>query len=408
MEVIDGVGEVDLKENGGRRRFKTVEDLRAFATEVQSAWSWMRQAVEPSGHQSHLPNRTDELVSNVETWINQGRSAADIARELPAFFQPTGNTIIHPEGALGSEILAIRDLVSPPAATFAYSFNRGWTQFGQASSPDLVKGALAMVTPSILVESTLVERFGRERANYRSELRRITGEAEAGLRRMTAEAATGEANRAAATVEAFKSARADIRRWAAKRALRWHRYSLEQKGDTASAIGDIKAVQKTYEEAMALQAPSTYWRAKARRHQTSETWAAIRLGAFFVIAGLGLAAAFYLTARFFLEADTDPRTSVYFVASAGLATVAGLILWIGRLLTRLYLSEHHLRKDAEERRIMTTTYLALMRKTAAGDQDRQVILAALFRNSSDGIVKDDGAADLGLSALVSRLGLPNR
>jgi len=84
-------------------------------------------------------------------------------------------------------------------------------------------------------------------------------------------------------------------------------------------------------------------------------------------------------------------------------------LWIGRLLTRLYLSEHHLRKDAEERRIMTTTYLALMRKEAAGDQDRQVILTALFRNSSDGIVKDDGgSADLGLSALVSRLGVPTR
>lgn len=118
--------------------------------------------------------------------------------------------------------------------------------------------------------------------------------------------------------------------------------------------------------------------------------------------------AFLKAATFFLELEADPRSSVYFVASAGLATVAGLILWIGRLLTRLYLSEHHLRKDAEERRIMTTTYLALMRKGAASDVDRQVILTALFRNSSDGIVKDDGAADLGLSALVSRIGMPTR
>lgn len=389
--------EVDLKENGGRRSFRTFGQLRAFAAEVQSAWSWMRSAAEPSGHHALLPNRTDDLVNHIEAGINQGRSLAELVAELPSFFEPTGNMVIHHESALGADVLAVRDLVSPAAAAFAYAFNRGWAQFGQGNTPELTRGALAMVTPGVLGESALVERFSRERANYRAELRRVTAEAEA-----------AEANRAAAVLEAFRSARIDIRRWAAKRAMRWHSYSVEQKRDTASAIAEIKAVQKTYEEAMALQAPSKYWRDKAKIHKRAETWAAWRLASFFIVAGIGLTAAFYLTAQFFLQAATDPRTSVYFVASAGLATVAGLILWIGRLLTRLYLSEHHLRKDAEERRIMTTTYLALMRKTAAGDQDRQVILTALFRNSSDGIVKDDGATDLGLSALVSRLGVPTR
>ena len=389
--------EVDLKENGGRRSFKTFAQLRAFAAEVQSAWSWMREAAEPSGHQAMLPNRTDDLFTTIDAGINQGRSLTELVEELPAFFVPNGNTVIHHESALGADILAIRDVVSPTAAAFAYSFNRGWAQFGHGNTPELIRGALALVTPTMLGEATLVERFSRERANYRSELRRFAAEAEA-----------AEVNRAIAIAEAFTSAKTDIRRWAAKRAMRWHRYSIEQKGDNTSAIAEIRAVQKTYEEAMALQAPSKYWRDKASIHKVSETWAAWRLAGFFVIAGVGLSTAFYLTAKFFLQAEADPRTSVYFVASAGLATIAGLILWVGRLLTRLYLSEHHLRKDAEERRIMTTTYLALMRKTAAGDQDRQVILTALFRNSSDGIVKDDGAADLGLSALVARLGVPNR
>lgn len=389
--------EVDLAENGGRRLFRTFAHLRAFAAEVQSAWSWMREAAEPTGHHAHLPNRTNDLVAAIEAGIDQGRSLAELVGELPTFFKPNGNTVIHHESALGAHILAIRDLISPAAAAFAYSFNRGWAQFGQGNTAEFTRGALAMVMPSMLGETALVERFSRERANYRAELRRIRAEAEA-----------AEANRAAAVLEAFRSARLDIRRWAAKRAMRWHSYSIEQKSDSASAVAEIRAVQKTYEEAMALQAPSKYWRDKAKIHKDAETWAAWRLAGFFLAAGAGLSTAFYLTAQFFLQAESDPRTSVYFVASAGLATVAGLILWVGRLLARLYLSEHHLRKDAEERRIMTTTYLALMRKTAAGDQDRQVILTALFRNSSDGIVKDDGAADLGLSALVSRLGVPTR
>lgn len=55
---------------------------------------------------------------------------------------------------------------------------------------------------------------------------------------------------------------------------------------------------------------------------------------------------------------------------------------------------------------MTTTYLALTRKNAVDEKDRQVILGALFRNSADGIVKDDGAGDIGLAALLSRVGMP--
>jgi hypothetical protein len=394
--MADLVG-VDLKENGGLRSFNTVSQLRAFAKEVQSAWVWMREASEPTGHHTKLPNRTDNLCATIEDGINQGLPLAELVAKLPEFFELHGDTVVHHESALGTDILTIRDLVSPAAATFAYSFNRGWAQFGQGNSPELTRGALAMVMPGVLGEAALIKRFGLERANYRTELRRVM-----------VEAGAAELNRAAAAMEAFKSARSDIRRWAAKRGMRWHRYSIEQRGDTASAIAEIKAVQKTYEEAMVLQAPSKYWLDKARAHKRSETSAAWRLVIFFGIAGVGLTAAFYFTALFFLQAEADPRTSVYFVASAGLATIAGLVLWVGRLLTRLYLSEHHLRKDAEERRIMTTTYLALMRKTAAGDQDRQVILTALFRNSSDGIVKDDGAADLGLSALVSRLGVPTR
>tara|TARA_R110002124_G_scaffold250518_2_gene415585 strand:+ start:7810 stop:9003 length:1194 start_codon:yes stop_codon:yes gene_type:complete len=389
--------EADLGGNGGRPIFVSYPDLRSFVLAERDAWAWLRQAQEPTGQQSRMPDRIDNLLNAVDAAVNAGRPLADMVAELPGYFDTNGNNIVHHESALGSELLDIRDSVSPSAAAFAYSFHRGWAQINHANTPDLLRGALMLVVPGVIDAKELVDRFSRERANYRSELRRVMAKSE-----------IAEANRAAALSAAFDAGRKSIRRWAGKRAMRWYHYSTEQKSDTDKAIADIVAVQKTYEEAMALQAPSKYWRDKAVIHRRAETWAAWRLAGFFCIAGAGLTAAFYQTAVFFLSVESDPRNSVYFVASAGLATVAGLILWIGRLLTRLYLSEHHLRKDAEERRIMTTTYLALMRKTAAGDADRQVILGALFRNSSDGIVKDDGASDIGLSALVSRLGFPQR
>jgi Family of unknown function (DUF6161) len=83
-----------------------------------------------------------------------------------------------------------------------------------------------------------------------------------------------------------------------------------------------------------------------------------------------------------------------------LSTVA---FWIGRLLTKLYLSEHHLRNDAEERATMTTTYLALTSEGAAADADRHIVLSAIFRATPDGIVKDDGPSDASVQGLLSKL-----
>lgn len=51
---------------------------------------------------------------------------------------------------------------------------------------------------------------------------------------------------------------------------------------------------------------------------------------------------------------------------------------------------------------MTTTYLALIRSGAATEAERPIILEALFRQSADGIVKDDGPGDLNLGAILSR------
>ncbi len=82
-----------------------------------------------------------------------------------------------------------------------------------------------------------------------------------------------------------------------------------------------------------------------------------------------------------------------------------MIFWIGRLLTKLYLSQHHLMHDAEERAVMTTTYLSLSHESAASEEDKKIILGALFRPTIDGLIKDEGPSDMSLAGFLSKLGV---
>lgn len=79
-----------------------------------------------------------------------------------------------------------------------------------------------------------------------------------------------------------------------------------------------------------------------------------------------------------------------------------MAFWATRILVRLYMSEHHLAIDADERATMALTYLALMERGAVEEKDRALILAPLFRPSSDGIVKDDAAPDMSPAGLLSK------
>lgn len=71
--------------------------------------------------------------------------------------------------------------------------------------------------------------------------------------------------------------------------------------------------------------------------------------------------------------------------------LATLSFWFIRLLVRIFLSNLHLENDAAERVTMAKTYLALLRDgSLQKDSSISTVLAALFRPTGDGIVKDEG------------------
>lgn len=186
----------------------------------------------------------------------------------------------------------------------------------------------------------------------------------------------------------------------------------------AKAVADFKSA---YQAEIALKEPVSFWQDKANRHRT--------VSRYFGLASIGVGGAFAVAAWFQLPSLLAPKVQAAAKAatSAGDAakTAAGatveavlngapsyfgialavlfstLALWLLRILVRGYLSEMHLKTDAEERVAMVKTYLALMESGKAPTDTLSPVLTALFRPASDGIVKDD-SMPFGLAEILSK------
>lgn len=74
---------------------------------------------------------------------------------------------------------------------------------------------------------------------------------------------------------------------------------------------------------------------------------------------------------------------------AVLALLATPLLWGVRMLARNQVSHSHLHVEAGKRVTMSETYLALLRDDAMKQDDRAIMLHALFRPMRTGLVKED-------------------
>ena len=172
--------------------------------------------------------------------------------------------------------------------------------------------------------------------------------------------------------------------------------------EQSDAISDLKITEQTYRTQLGLQAPVAYWTLKADKHaKNSKKMREIAAG--YAIVAVVIAVIVLLLTAEALRSYTQfsPATVAYGALGLLITTVA---LWGGRILVRLYMSEHHLAIDAEERATMVHTFLALQLGGQVEAKDLQLILGPIFRPSADGIVKDDGAPDLGLAGLLSKAG----
>ena len=72
-----------------------------------------------------------------------------------------------------------------------------------------------------------------------------------------------------------------------------------------------------------------------------------------------------------------------------------ILIWISKIILKIALSNLHLSEEAREKKTMILTYLALIKEGAGlEDDDRKLILDAIFRPSTNGLIKDESNVTL--------------
>lgn len=146
--------------------------------------------------------------------------------------------------------------------------------------------------------------------------------------------------------------------------------------------------QKLYETQVKLRASDSYWSKRASRHCVfGYAWLLITF-----LSVAGSVAVIYWLANQLIESsvEVDLTTPAAITKSVAFATITGIVLWVIRFCAKTYSTHRHIQYDAAERVTMVSSYLAFMNDSDSVSSDHlDIILRALFRPGSDGLIKDE-------------------
>lgn len=395
--------EVDLGANG-IKTFGSIEEVKELidneflrwswlsnppvADHVSSVWSFVRSQLQPTraligkiGESN--PNNINQLSSMLEQAFRNNR--------MPLSSSPVGQFIIQ----LSQE--------EPLAAAAALGSWLGQTI--NLSNFAQLKGAFLMAA----FDSEITKKTPAAVKRSLEDLRQKYYDAGLKTQKETEEQRetfkTERFRQRRTLISMMKRARHHGMVFANKQQAEIHHLSATLAQNSEAAISELKATEKLYKEHMRLKGPVEYWTQKATTHRAAALSFRRWLVGFSVFAGIGLLLALYWIGDHAVEvASADKPPAVYLVLVTLGVVLTTMVFWAARILTRLFLSEHHLAIDAEERAVMTQTYLALTAEGQAQENERSIVLSALFRPTADGIVKDDAAPDISPAALLSKLG----
>ncbi|MEP1934971.1 MAG: DUF6161 domain-containing protein [Roseibium sp.] len=178
--------------------------------------------------------------------------------------------------------------------------------------------------------------------------------------------------------------------------------TLRTEADESKA--SIQNTEKLYKEHMKLKGPVEYWKTKSESHLKAASEYRKYLIGYGAIASIGLVLFLFWLAGHTIEvASAQKPTAIILVLSLMGVVATTIVFWVARILTRLFLSEHHLSIDSAERAVMAQTFLALTAEGQATDDERKIVLTSLFRPTADGIVKDDAAPEFSTASLISKI-----
>lgn len=150
-------------------------------------------------------------------------------------------------------------------------------------------------------------------------------------------------------------------------------------------------MEKVYREKLRLEAPAEYWaKLKKSYSKKGHIWFIISGIIAFLIITLLIVSLVKDIIIFSPEANWIENLK----NSAIITVIASIGIYALRLTTKMGLSSYHLADDARERENLSYFYLSLIEKGAVTDNERALILNALFSRSDTGLLKGESSPSM--------------
>ena len=402
---------VNFGEDGGKQSWNTIADARSWITAQLTDWQWLsQQNTNPTNNAwSLIANALEgckNCLQNAEQHAGNEQHVANMKREAGQHLERlfSKSPWLLPNASYKKYIFEVRESGRAMEAGLIAAHLLG---------QDMNGAPLARVISS-LVEFELFSRGIKDRVKTESaSLKRLVGD----MTTLLDEHKQLKINQSAE----FLSLNADVVTQITNHSTSFDAAQIAReeawKKQLQDAEEELKQLNETYDTHMALAAPVSYWEGKRDKHSKWSKWSFIALTLCMVAFGvvlfwelrrvaqmiedtkLAAVASSAANAKLGSAVVTVPSASTLSPLLDVLATwkigayilLVTLAFWFIRLLVRIFLSNIHLENDASERVTMAKTYLALIRDGSfEGKEHIGTILAALFRPTGDGIVKDEG------------------
>lgn len=378
-EEQDAKSFITLELDTGPREFQSLEQLKEWADQERSFFAWMEAGAKNDNNAAHAWNATNQWLGFIDQFIHQYRQnqnneqqqqnvSRNFQKQLSQHLQK-GNLLTsnNPDAIFGKNLSGEEDEVVACCAIsniLEINVNQSHPRAlkGAFYAFQYRQGATSTVESQIEALNTLGSewniRFKDQHLELRAQNEALIEEV-SGLRSQ------------------FSALKRDIEFQKDEQVSKFN----EKLEESEKALSDIS---QTYDEKLALQASVQYWADKRTLHSRVMWWVG---GSTLLLAAL-TGGGFILAAHKLLQVTL---ADVELWRLGVMLAISTFGIWVTRLSAKIFISNLHLRTDADERVTMIQTYLALLREGSGPmEGERQLILQTLFRPSNTGFIKDDG------------------
>ena len=418
---------ITLDFSGTKKTFTNADELREFMRVQESAWSWLERAAREDDNLNQVWDPFAMYFRRAERFIVWNdmsmKSPRMITLRVNSFKRQTQDAVnkgfILAETPSAKFVLDLKDRKSALVAGYALAhinnievggdshsvhLGRSWAKLylsdSKAYSPEVPQESLSVKTEHLIGEvkncqiqiRLLIKEAEVQRIKHTSDFKKqITEQAES-FENIKANQAGTFKSQITEQIEMFRSKMSmhneGFKSQIEEQASNFESRTVGQKSRFEILIKEVEkkftALEISFSETIALRSSVRYWVERREHHQIVMWWMAVVTAVFAGLTGT----IFYFVADKYLDVTIN---EVKLVKIGVMLLISTLGIWLTRISAKIFISNLHLRTDADERVTMIQTYLALLAEDKIPkDDERKLILQTLFRHSTIGIIKDEG------------------